>query len=54
MSTSLLYDGFGIRGYTYGRTEYEGGQVISPVRYNAPMRLGFSSVFVDDRKGRRK
>ncbi len=28
MSTSLLYHGFGIRGYTYGRTEYEGGTVI--------------------------
>jgi transposase len=28
MSTSLLYHGFGIRGYTYVRTEYEGGTVI--------------------------
>ncbi len=28
MSTSLLYHGFGIRGYTYGKTEYQGGTVI--------------------------
>ena len=28
MSTSLLYHGFGIRGYTYEKTAYEGGQVI--------------------------
>ncbi len=28
MSTSLLYHGFGIRGYTYVRTAYEGGTVI--------------------------
>jgi len=28
MSTSLLYHGFGIRGYQYVRTAYEGGQVI--------------------------
>jgi len=28
MSTSLLYHGFGIRGYTYEKTEYEGGTVI--------------------------
>lgn len=28
MSTSLLYHGFGIRGYHYVRTVYEGGQVI--------------------------
>jgi transposase len=28
MSTSLLYHGFGIRGYHYVKTAYEGGQVI--------------------------
>jgi transposase len=28
MSTSLLYHAFGIRGYEYVRTEYQGGQVI--------------------------
>ena len=28
MSTSLLYHGFGIRGYTYVKTEYEAGKVI--------------------------
>jgi transposase len=27
MSTSLLYHGFGIRGYTYTRTAYEGGTI---------------------------
>ena len=28
MSTSLLYHGFGIRGYHYVKTAYEDGQVI--------------------------
>jgi transposase len=28
MSTSLLYHAFGIRGYQYRRTDYQGGQVI--------------------------
>ena len=28
MSTSLLYHGFGIRGYRYVRTEYVGGGVV--------------------------
>jgi transposase len=28
MSTSLLYHAFGIRGYTYTRSEFQGGQVI--------------------------
>ena len=28
MSTSLLYQAFGIRGYRYGKTEYEGGMVL--------------------------
>jgi transposase len=28
MSTSLLYHAFGIRGYTYARTDYQGGQTL--------------------------
>ena len=32
MSTSLLYHAFGIRGYEYVRTEYQGGQVIFTIR----------------------
>jgi hypothetical protein len=28
MSTSFLYQAFGIRGYQYVRTEYQDGQVI--------------------------
>jgi len=32
MSTSLLYHGFGIRGYQYVRSEYEAGKVIFTVR----------------------
>jgi transposase len=32
MSTSLLYHGFGIRGYQYVRTEYQGGQVVFTIR----------------------
>lgn len=32
MSTSLLYHGFGVRGYEYIRTEYEGGSVIFTLR----------------------
>jgi hypothetical protein len=28
MSTSLLYHAFGIRGYHYTRTDYQGGQTI--------------------------
>jgi transposase len=31
MSTSLLYQAFGIRGYDYVRTDYRGGQVIFTV-----------------------
>jgi len=40
MSTSLLYHGFGIRGYAYVKTEYEGGRVkftICQKVENAPM-----------------
>jgi transposase len=32
MSTSLLYHAFSIRGYEYGRTEYQGGEVIFTIR----------------------
>ena len=32
MSTSLLYHGFGIRGYRYLRTEYHHGQVVFTIR----------------------
>jgi len=32
MSRSLLYHGFGIRGYTYLRTEYHHGQVVFTIR----------------------
>ena len=32
MSTSLLYHGFGIHGYEYVRTRYEGGKVIFKIR----------------------
>jgi transposase len=32
MSTSLLYHAFGVRGYEYVRTEYQGGQTIFTIR----------------------
>jgi transposase len=32
MSTSLLYHAFGVRGYEYARTEYQGGQTTSTIR----------------------
>ncbi|MCA1696541.1 MAG: ISL3 family transposase [Actinobacteria bacterium] len=32
MSTSLLYHAFGIRGYQYARTDYQGGQTIFTIR----------------------
>jgi len=32
MSTSLLYHAFGIRGYYYTRTDYQGGQTIFTIR----------------------
>jgi len=32
MSTSLLYHGFGVRGYAYVRTEYDHGQVFFAIR----------------------
>ena len=35
MSTSLLYHGFGIRGYAYMRTEYHHGQVFFTIRQEA-------------------
>jgi transposase len=34
MSTSLLYHAFGIRGYTYVRTDYHHGQVFFTIRQN--------------------
>lgn len=37
MSTSLLYHGFGIRGYEYVKTEYEGGRVIFTIRQQEDM-----------------
>jgi hypothetical protein len=38
MSTSLLYHAFGIRGYQYVRTEYQGGEVVFTIR-QAPKTL---------------
>lgn len=35
MSTSLLYHGFGVRGYRYRRTEYDGGMVLFHVEANS-------------------
>jgi transposase len=35
MSTSFLYHAFGIRGYEYVRTEYEGSKVIFTIRQQA-------------------
>jgi transposase len=35
MSTSLLYHAFGVRGYEYVRTEYQGGQTIFTIRQEA-------------------
>lgn len=35
MSTSLLYHGFGIRGYPYVKMDFEGGKVIFTVRQEA-------------------
>src|SRR4051812_42451716 len=34
MSTSLLYHAFGIRGYHYTRTDYQGGQVLFTIRHD--------------------
>lgn len=43
MSTSLLYHGFGIRGYAYVRTEYRHGQVFFTIRQGAgTLRLSLS------------
>lgn len=38
MSTSLLYHAFGVRGYVYEATEYQGGRILFRVRHN-PKRL---------------
>ena len=35
MSTSLLYHGFGIRGYRYVRTEYAEGEVVFTIQQDA-------------------
>jgi transposase len=35
MSTSLLHQAFGVRGYEYVRTQYEGGEVVFTVRQDA-------------------
>jgi DNA-directed RNA polymerase subunit RPC12/RpoP len=32
MSTSLLYHAFGVRGYEYVRTEYQGGRTTFTIR----------------------
>ena len=32
MSTGLLYHAFGLRGYEYVRTEYQGGEVVFTIR----------------------
>ncbi len=42
MSTSLLYHGFGIRGYAYVRTEYDHGQVVFTIHQD-PDRLRCSA-----------
>ena len=42
MSTSLLYHGFGVRGYRYVRTRYEGGSVIFNLRQD-PKKLTCSA-----------
>ena len=34
MSTSLLYHGFGVRGYQHLSTRFEGGRVIFTIRQN--------------------
>lgn len=34
MSTSLLYHGFGIRGYAYVHTEYQGGALTFTIKHN--------------------
>lgn len=42
MSTSLLYHGFGVRGYEYARTQYEGGAVTFTL-HQQPERLTCSA-----------
>ena len=39
MSTSLLYHGFGIRGYRYVRTEYIEGGVVFTIAQDPKMPL---------------
>ena len=38
MSTSLLYHAFGIRGYQYIRTDYQGGEVFFTITQNLQTR----------------
>ena len=38
MSTSLLYHGFGIRGYRYVNTKYEDGDILFTIRQD-PLEL---------------
>jgi transposase len=57
MSTSLLYHAFGIRGYHYTRTDYQGGQVIftihqDPETFRCPA-CGSPEVHSRGRVGRR-
>lgn len=52
MSTSLLYHGFGIRGYEYVKTEYEGGKVVFTARQNGEeMRCSVCGSFEVVRRG---
>jgi hypothetical protein len=39
MSTSLLYHGFGIRGYRYVRTDYFEGEVVFTIEQDLSCRL---------------
>ena len=43
MSTSLLYHGFGIRGYRYVRTEYVEGGIVFTIAQD-PKRCRFQRV----------
>lgn len=38
MSTSLVYHGFGIRGYRYINTKYKGGEILFTIRQH-PLEL---------------
>ncbi len=49
MSTSLLYHGFGIRGYRYVKTTYEGGKVVFSIRQD---REDLRCALCGSRRGR--